>query len=373
MSLTLPLERRIRSRQRVTLDNGIGRAFFSNVARCCDGDLLGDGNGLIVQVRAAAEPVSEVRCDDPPQLARACYHPGNRHVALQIEAGVFAINTTMCSTTCCVASACQPTFAQVPFRARKPGPTAALPTLTHIITPMTTTSRTGTKMSPAESSTGALGRLRLMQLVSPALPIGAFTYSQGTGMGGRCRLGERQRDTVRLARGPAGRWPDSSGSAGVVPSLRFAKTPTRMPSLTGAECCTRAASPRTACRGRQRACADHLLGDLGIGHATVWRDALSHCQAAPFALAAVHWAIGVEDCALGYAWGWLENQVAAAIKLVPLSQTDGQRVQLALAERLPLAVGRALAIDDEDIGAGAPALAIASARHETQYTRLFRS
>ena len=59
------------------------------------------------------------------------------------------------------------------------------------------------------------------------------------------------------------------------------------------------------------------------------------CQAAPFALAAVRWGDRCRDCALGYAWGWLENQVAAAIKLVPLGQTDGQRVQLALAERLP--------------------------------------
>jgi urease accessory protein len=98
-----------------------------------------------------------------------------------------------------------------------------------------------------------------------------------------------------------------------------------------------------------------------------------HCQAAPFALAAVHWKIGLEDCLLGYAWGWTENQVAAAIKLVPLGQTDGQRVQLKLAERLPATVARAMKVEDDDIGAGAPALAIASACHETQYTRLFRS
>ena len=125
---------------------------------------------------------------------------------------------------------------------------------------------------------------------------------------------------------------------------------------------------------RQRARAlISLLGDLGIQRAQDWREALAPCQAAPFALAAVHWCIAIEDCALGYAWGWLENQVAAAIKLVPLGQTDGQRVQFALAERLPLVVASALDVDDDDIGASAPAMAIACARHETQYTRLFRS
>jgi len=69
----------------------------------------------------------------------------------------------------------------------------------------------------------------------------------------------------------------------------------------------------------------------------------------------------------------MENQIAAAIKLVPLGQTEGQRVQLKLAERLPATVERAMKIEDEDMGAGAPALAIASACHEIQYTRLFRS
>ena len=92
-----------------------------------------------------------------------------------------------------------------------------------------------------------------------------------------------------------------------------------------------------------------------------------------FALAAAHWDIGLRDCLLGYAWGWLENQVAAAIKLVPLGQTDGQRLQLQLAELLPAVVEHALRVEDDGIGTSAPALAIASARHETQYTRLFRS
>ncbi len=85
-TLTLPLERRIRARQRVRLDDGREAGLFlrrGEVLR--DGDLLGGVDGLVVRVCAADEPVSEVRCDDPLLLARACYHLGNRHVALQIE------------------------------------------------------------------------------------------------------------------------------------------------------------------------------------------------------------------------------------------------------------------------------------------------
>lgn len=88
-SLTLPLEKRIRSRQRVTLDDGRSAGVFlarGEVLR--DGDLLGGADGLVVAVKAAAEPVSEVRCDDAVLLARACYHLGNRHVSLQIQPGL---------------------------------------------------------------------------------------------------------------------------------------------------------------------------------------------------------------------------------------------------------------------------------------------
>jgi urease accessory protein len=70
---------------------------------------------------------------------------------------------------------------------------------------------------------------------------------------------------------------------------------------------------------------------------------------------------------------WTENQVAAAIKLIPLGQTAGQRMLYATAALLPEVVARALAVEDDDIGQSATALAIASARHETQYTRIFRS
>ena len=101
-------------------------------------------------------------------------------------------------------------------------------------------------------------------------------------------------------------------------------------------------------------------------------DAMETTQLSPFALAAISWRISLRD-KLWVAWSWLENQVAAAIKLVPLGQTQGQQVQLIIGTRIPYAVDRGLSLNDDEIGASAPALGIASARHETQYTRLFRS
>ena len=116
-----------------------------------------------------------------------------------------------------------------------------------------------------------------------------------------------------------------------------------------------------------------LLIDLDVQNADDYRPALLHCQAAPYALAVVNWGIRLPEAALGYVWSWLENMVAAAIRLVPLGQTDGQRVQMALAKTVSATVQCGLSLSDEQIGASAPAMAIASSLHETQYTRLFRS
>ncbi len=94
---------------------------------------------------------------------------------------------------------------------------------------------------------------------------------------------------------------------------------------------------------------------------------------AAFAMAGYHWKIPLEETALGLLWSWSENQVAAAIKLMALGQTGGQRVLGELKQLIPELVPRGLAMADDDIGSGLPGLALASACHETQYSRLFRS
>ncbi|MFM1891800.1 MAG: hypothetical protein RLZ44_877 [Pseudomonadota bacterium] len=86
-SVTLPYEQRIKSRLRITLDDGREAGLFlERGSSLRDGDCLVGDDGLVVRVRAAPETVSSVRCTDPLLLARACYHLGNRHVPLQITA-----------------------------------------------------------------------------------------------------------------------------------------------------------------------------------------------------------------------------------------------------------------------------------------------
>jgi urease accessory protein len=92
-----------------------------------------------------------------------------------------------------------------------------------------------------------------------------------------------------------------------------------------------------------------------------------------FALAASATQASLRDCLITYAFGWSENMVQAAIKSVPLGQSAGQRILSALTADIPAAIDHALALADHERQAFSPMLAILSAQHEVQYSRLFRS
>jgi urease accessory protein len=92
-----------------------------------------------------------------------------------------------------------------------------------------------------------------------------------------------------------------------------------------------------------------------------------------FAFAAAAWHLDPGDALAGYLFAWVENQALAASKALPLGQTDAQRLIREVAGRIPALVVRAAGLGDEALANFAPGLALASSRHETQYTRLFRS
>lgn len=217
--------------------------------------------------------------------------------------------------------------------------------------------------------------LRLLQLVSPALPVGAYAYSQG------------------LEHAVAEGWVHDERSAGqwmtgvahhtlchldlpVFGRLHAAWRAGDHAAVVYWNRCLYASreSAELQLEDRQLALAlARLLSELGMDEASQWRDHRGVCFATLFSLAAARWSIDVDAAACGYLWAWWENQTAAAIKLVPLGQTAGQRILSSAVQRIPDLVREALSVDDEDIGAVAPALAIGSARHEVQYSRMFRS
>lgn len=217
--------------------------------------------------------------------------------------------------------------------------------------------------------------LRLFQLISPSLPTGAFSYSQGLEWAVDCGW-VKDRETLSD-------WLSSL----LYNSLRELEIPV-LKRLYDAVCNhdqtafvewrdflvasreTRELRLEEFNRGRAMAV---ILAGMDPDLSEDWLAVARPCQVAGFAYAAAVWGIGCRESLLGYTWSWLENIVMAAIKLVPLGQTAGQVVLTGIAEHCSAVVDYGMHCSDEAIGGGCPALAIASSLHETQYTRLFRS
>ncbi len=94
---------------------------------------------------------------------------------------------------------------------------------------------------------------------------------------------------------------------------------------------------------------------------------------AAHALASRAWRIASRSALNGYLFGWLENQVVAGMKALPYGQLAGQRMLQTLRPSLAAVVASAAVISDDELATQAPGYAITSARHESQYSRLFRS
>jgi urease accessory protein len=92
-----------------------------------------------------------------------------------------------------------------------------------------------------------------------------------------------------------------------------------------------------------------------------------------YGLAAARWDVSLPDALVGFGFAWLENQIAAASRLIPLGQLDAQELLSRLLLLLPELAARAESLSEDEIGQTVPAFALASSWHEQQYSRLFRS
>jgi urease accessory protein len=229
-------------------------------------------------------------------------------------------------------------------------------------------------MAISTSTDGLLGLSRLLQLASPALPLGGYAWSHGLEQAVEAGWLRHEADVAEwlsgLLAGPLGRI-----DAPILARLHRAWTEFDAEAVGhwNAELLAfrESAELRAEDREMGRALA-RLLPELGVAEAAALPVGETSLACA-FALATARFGLDAAAAVHGYLWAWLENQALCAVKLVPLGQTAGQRLLFELAGRLPALTASALALDELAIGAVAPALALASMRHETQYTRLFRS
>jgi urease accessory protein len=217
--------------------------------------------------------------------------------------------------------------------------------------------------------------LRLLQLVSPALPVGAFAYSQGQEYAVHCGWITNEEEAADWLNGLLGT-NIANLDVPVFQRCYEACLCDDMKAVTNWNNFLFAARESAELQAEDHHMGQalaRLLSELDVLDAMIWKGRPRTTFVAMFALAAARWRIPLQQAAQGLLWSWLENQVMAAIKLVPLGQTAGQRILERCARQIPGAVEQGLALHDDEIGQLAPLFAMASAGHETQYSRLFRS
>jgi urease accessory protein len=216
--------------------------------------------------------------------------------------------------------------------------------------------------------------LQLIWLASPALPVGGFSYSEGleaaidaAGITTEQAVSDWLADQLHLALARA----DLAVVAQAVPAWRQSDT-ARIQALNDWVFQTRESAEfllQTEQMGRS------FVEWLKLHHADVASvfEKLPASYPIAFAFAASRTEAPARDACLAFAFGWAENMIGAAVKAVPLGQSAGQRILGRLAAEIPTAVDHAITLSDDARQAFSPMLAVLSARHETQYSRLFRS
>ena len=207
---------------------------------------------------------------------------------------------------------------------------------------------------------------RLLQLASPALPVGAYSYSQGLEAAVEARI---VTDAATAERWIGDVLEFSVASLEAPLLYRMMTEPESTARLNAFFLATRETAELRAETVQMGHSLRSLLSSLDIKQAEI--DELTFPAA--FAAAVIHWKLEPKEALVAYLWSWLENQVMAAVKALPLGQTAGQKILLSLGARLEALAGEAMSMREEQWSNFAPGLAFLSSRHETQYSRLFRS
>ncbi len=234
--------------------------------------------------------------------------------------------------------------------------------------------------------------LNLLHISSPALPIGAFAYSQGleyTLEAGWCKKADDVEQWIKSVM--------VHGLGGVdLPILKrlhqawsaYEQEQKQIGEQTQAEESLNSQSLKhwNAMLLAFRETKELYLEDIQVGDAfKQWHKSQSaeHIAkleliekptvASMYALNAVIKGLTVKECLIGFVWAWLENQITAASKAMPMGQTDGQNIIRHLIPQIEPVIEKSMQLEDDDIGSGLVGLSMSSALHENQYSRLFRS
>ena len=236
----------------------------------------------------------------------------------------------------------------------------------------------------------SLALTRLLQLASPALPVGAFRYSQGLEWAVEAGTVKDEESALGWI-GDQLEWNLGRYEAPLLLRMleawRVGATPLCVPGiplrgqvtaieLNAEYLATRESAELRAETLQMGYSMQRLLHELGdFPQALLDAVAVSPTPTLAYvwACAASAWQISGKDALTAWLCSWAENQTMAALKAVPLGQAAGQRLLQEIGRRFTAVVDRALALTEQEYSNFAPGFAIACCNHETQYTRLFRS
>jgi urease accessory protein len=369
-----------RNRRRVVLTGQGGTTFLLDLPHAGalrDGDGLVLDDGAIVRVIGVAEPLSEMTAATPLDFVRLAWHLGNRHADVAFAPGALRVRRDHVLEAMAVGLGATVMPVAAPFDPEPSTPHTHDADHAHDEHAHPAEAPSSPREEPDENlSTAALYRLQAW--LSPAYPVGAFSFSSGlewaveagdvnsaaalqrwlavilTDGGGFC-------DAAFFVHAHRAVEQSDDNALAAVAELAVAFAPSKERHLeTTAQgsaflAATRAAWPCAA--------LDRLVG-AGPGPCAY--------PVAVAAAAAGH-GIPVAPALAAYLHALTANLISAGVRLIPLGQTDGQRVLAALEPVIAAAAARALTTPLDQVGGAAFRADLASLRHETQYTRLFRS
>ena len=394
-TLLLPFEVRQKSRFRAVLEDGTEAAIFlPRGSILTDGVLLQADDGTLIKVVAAPEHVLYVTAPSFHALMRAAYHLGNRHTPVELGNGFLKLENDSVLKQMLLGLDLVVREDHLPFQPEQGAyggghrhdadsgeERAHAQKLfhAHYDSHHSEDAREQQSHTHDEPRTSEICKLTtLLQLASPALPIGGFSYSQGL----EAAVDAKIVHDVATAHD----W--------IEEGLRHVLAVNELPMLAILYRCWEfndfsevqklnamfLASRETSELRQETEQMGWSLSQLSQGLG--WNDETQRSQLTKlkpiglptaFAFAATGLGIDRGSAVAAYAFNWVENQVAAALKAVPLGQMAGQKILFAMHAFIPEVVYRAVATKPDEICTFAPNLGILAARHENQYSRLFRS
>ena len=368
----LSFDDRFRRRWRFTGVGGL--AFLLDLP---EARLLNQGDGLrlassgYVAVEALPEPLLEVAMADAAALARIAWHLGNRHLPVQLGAGWLRLRADHVIADLLTKLGAAPRPIEAPFTPEGGGygnTAPAAPRHDHEHAP--------TSAAAVESQASA-ALYRVMTWLSSSYPIGAFSYSHGIEYAVEAGLVRDRASLIDWVAAILHRGSGKLDGALLTAAWRAAKADDpaaldHIAELAGAWRGTAELALESSAQGTafvtvtNAAWPDDKLTALAARHGGK--------LALPVALGvamAAH--VPLADSLAAYLTGFAANLVSAGVRLIPLGQTDGQLSLAALEPVVARAAAAALIADLDELGSATPMLDWCSMRHETQYTRLFRS